>query len=125
MIALSTHADDAAGTIPASRITAAAYHPDSGILVITGTGKSGETITRTVSGQDGADLYNALLAIQQGSYTVVEPPEPEPAPKPRPGRPRPEPEPEPEPDPEPEPESRGKHLFGKHSKDEPHHRNKH
>jgi hypothetical protein len=58
------NADNAAGLIPMKSITAVAYHTGSGgICTITHSGANGNSTTTRVNGQEGADLYNALVSL--------------------------------------------------------------
>jgi hypothetical protein len=55
--------------LPAAKLTAAKLHTASGACVVTMTGDSGQSITKTLTGQDAADFYNALVAIQAATLS--------------------------------------------------------
>jgi hypothetical protein len=73
MIMITTHVDDAAGVIPGGRIAGATFDPPNHRCVVSYKGRNGETLTQAVTGQDGADLFNALRAIQAITITMVTP----------------------------------------------------
>jgi hypothetical protein len=54
----------------AANITAAKLHTATGLCVVTFTDGSAASKTVNVPGQDGTDLYNALVAIAAGTYTT-------------------------------------------------------
>jgi hypothetical protein len=70
MVGITTdEPDNAANVINAKRITSAVYHTASGMLALKHGNAFGASVTRTMWGQQAADLYNALVAIKAGTYT--------------------------------------------------------
>ena len=65
----TTEPDNSAVAISAIRIKSAIYHTAIGALLLTHVNDVGATVTKRIDGQQGADLYNALVAIKAGTYT--------------------------------------------------------
>ena len=61
--------NSAGSVLPAATITGAVYHTAKGSVVVTHGKPNGGTTTTTLYGQEGVDLYNALVAIKAGTYT--------------------------------------------------------
>jgi hypothetical protein len=64
-----TEPTNSAVAIMALAITGAVYHTSTGLCVVTHTNAFGQSAVKHIYGQQGADLYNALVSIKAGTYT--------------------------------------------------------
>jgi hypothetical protein len=72
MIGITTEAvDDSATHIDLNSITAGVFKVSTSTLSLFRLQKNGRAVVQTVTGQQAADLYNALVKIKAGTYTTI------------------------------------------------------